>query len=36
LRLEWKLVVDDTDDDEENVPDKFRGVQWTRLPGGAD
>jgi TolB-like protein len=28
------VVIDDTGDDEENVPDKFREVQWTRLPGG--
>lgn len=29
------VVIDDTDDDDENVPDKFREVQWTRLPAGA-
>ena len=29
------VVIDDTAEDEENVPDKFREVQWTRLPGGA-
>ena len=28
------VVIDDTGDDDENVPDKFREVQWTRLPGG--
>ncbi|HXY95491.1 MAG TPA: TIR domain-containing protein [Steroidobacteraceae bacterium] len=28
------VVVDETGDDEERVPDKFREVQWTRLPGG--
>jgi TolB-like protein len=28
------VVVDDTADDDENVPDKFREVQWTRLPAG--
>ena len=28
------VVVDDTRDDDENVPDKFKEVQWTRLPGG--
>ena len=28
------VVVDDTGDDDENVPEKFREVQWTRLPGG--
>jgi TolB-like protein len=28
------VVIDDTRDDDENVPDKFREVQWTRLPGG--
>jgi TolB-like protein/tetratricopeptide (TPR) repeat protein len=28
------VVVDDTREDDENVPDKFREVHWTRLPGG--
>jgi TolB-like protein/Tfp pilus assembly protein PilF len=28
------VVIDDTGDDDENVPDKFREVQWTRLPAG--
>ena len=28
------IVIDDTNDDDENVPDKFRELQWTRLPGG--
>jgi TolB-like protein/Tfp pilus assembly protein PilF len=28
------VCIDDTGDDDENVPDKFREVQWTRLPGG--
>ena len=28
------VVVDDTRDVEADVPDAFRGVQWTRLPGG--
>ena len=28
------VVVDDTRDDDERVPDKFRDVQWTRLPAG--
>ena len=28
------VVIDETADDEENVPDKFREVQWTRLAGG--
>jgi TolB-like protein len=28
------VVIDDTGDDDENVPDKFREVQWARLPGG--
>ena len=28
------IVIDDTGDDDENVPDKFREVQWTRLPAG--
>src|SRR5665213_4326854 len=26
------VVVDDTRDDDERVPEKFREVQWTRLP----
>jgi TolB-like protein/Flp pilus assembly protein TadD len=30
------VVVDDTPDHEERVPDRFREVQWTRLPGGAN
>ena len=29
------VVIDDTGDDDENVPEKFREVQWTRLPEGA-
>jgi tetratricopeptide (TPR) repeat protein len=28
------VVVDDTSDASARVPDKFREVQWTRLPGG--
>lgn len=28
------VVIDQTADDEENLPDKFREVQWTRLPAG--
>jgi hypothetical protein len=28
------VVVDETREDDENVPDKFLEVQWTRLPGG--
>jgi TolB-like protein/Tfp pilus assembly protein PilF len=28
------VVVDDTPDDDERVPEKFRDVQWTRLPVG--
>jgi len=28
------VVIDQTADDDENVPDRFREVQWTRLPGG--
>ena len=28
------VVVDGTRDQEALVPDAFRGVQWTRLPGG--
>ncbi len=28
------VVIDETRDDDEQVPDSFREVQWTRLPGG--
>jgi TolB-like protein/Flp pilus assembly protein TadD len=28
------VVVDDTSDHDEHVPEKFHEVQWTRLPGG--
>jgi TolB-like protein/Tfp pilus assembly protein PilF len=28
------VVIDGTRDDDERVPDRFREVQWTRLPGG--
>jgi TolB-like protein len=28
------VVIDDTAEEDENVPEKFREVQWTRLPGG--
>jgi TolB-like protein len=28
------VVIDDTRDDDERVPEKFREVQWTRLPAG--
>jgi TolB-like protein len=28
------VVVDDTGDDDENVPEQFRELQWTRLPAG--
>jgi TolB-like protein/Flp pilus assembly protein TadD len=28
------VVIDATPDDDEQVPEKFREVQWTRLPGG--
>ncbi|MBV9725738.1 MAG: tetratricopeptide repeat protein [Gammaproteobacteria bacterium] len=28
------VVIDDTRDDDERVPDRFREVHWTRLPGG--
>jgi TolB-like protein/Tfp pilus assembly protein PilF len=28
------IVIDDTRDDDENVPDRFREVQWTRLSAG--
>jgi TolB-like protein/cytochrome c-type biogenesis protein CcmH/NrfG len=29
------IVIDDTSDSEARVPEKFREVQWTRLPPGA-
>jgi TolB-like protein len=29
------VVIDDTRDDDERVPERFREVQWTRLPAGA-
>lgn len=28
------VVIDDTSDQDEKVPDRFRDLQWTRLPGG--
>jgi TolB-like protein len=28
------VVIDDTREDDENVPDRFKDVHWTRLPGG--
>jgi TolB-like protein/Flp pilus assembly protein TadD len=28
------VVIDDTPDDDENLPEKFREMQWTRLPSG--
>src|SRR6516164_2694299 len=28
------VVIDDTQDDDERVPEKFRELQWTRLPSG--
>jgi len=28
------VVVDDTREDDENVPDRFREIHWTRLPAG--
>ena len=28
------IVIDDTRDDDERVPERFREVQWTRLPAG--
>jgi TolB-like protein/Tfp pilus assembly protein PilF len=28
------VVIDDTPDDDEQVPDRFRELQWTRLPAG--
>ena len=29
------VVIDDTRDGDERVPERFRDVQWTRMPGGA-
>src|SRR5882724_4208445 len=29
------VVIDDTRDDDERAPERFRDVQWTRLPVGA-
>ena len=28
------VVIDDTREDDKNVPDRFREMQWTRLPAG--
>ncbi len=28
------VAIDDTREDDERVPERFREVQWTRLPGG--
>ena len=28
------VVIDDTREDDEEVPEKIRDIQWTRLPGG--
>lgn len=28
------VVIDDTPEDDEQVPDRFRELQWTHLPGG--
>ena len=28
------VVVDDTREDDENVPDRFKDIHWTRLPAG--
>jgi TolB-like protein len=28
------VVIDDTPDDDDQVPDRFRELQWTRLPAG--
>jgi len=28
------VVIDDTPEHDENVPDRFREIHWTRLPGG--
>ena len=33
-RCSWRRITDDTRDDDERVPERFREVQWTRLPGG--
>jgi hypothetical protein len=30
------VVIDDTSDQDDRVPDRFREVQWTRLPAGKD
>ena len=30
------VVIDDISEQDEHVPDRFREVQWTRLPQGAD
>ena len=30
------VVIDDTSDQDEQVPDRFRELQWTRLPQGAN
>jgi hypothetical protein len=30
------VVIDDTPDQEDRVPDRFREVQWARLPAGAN
>ena len=30
------VVIDDTPDEEDRVPDRFREIQWTRLPAGAN
>jgi TolB-like protein/cytochrome c-type biogenesis protein CcmH/NrfG len=31
----FPIVIDETTDQAARVPDKFRSVQWTRVPGGA-
>ncbi len=28
------VAIDEIDEDDEHVPDRFRELQWTRLPGG--
>jgi TIR domain len=28
------FVIDDTREDDENVPDRFKDIHWSRLPGG--
>jgi len=30
----FPVVIDDTREDDERVPDRFKDIHWTRLPGG--